>query len=143
MRYEYIDETNYQNFIGHRFYRMDGSTTTLINAYVEEEYTMCYSFPTYYHLNFFTDDILSMPGGIAGLFNIFEYADNLQYNQDKMIEDINTYGLFTVEEFAPYGVTEEMFYAYGGQYLKVALGKGILTEEYLMYLIERYGKYTD
>ena len=143
MRYEYIDETNYQNFIGHRFYRMDGSTTTLINAYVEEEYTMCYSFPTYYHLNFFTDDILSMPGGINGLFNIFEYGDNLQYDQDKMIEDINTYGLFTAEEFAQYGVTEEMFYAYGGQYLKVALGKGILTEEYLMYLIERYGKYTE
>lgn len=143
MRYEYIDESNYMNFIGHRFYTMDGSYTTLVNAYVESEYTACYSLPTYYHLNLFTDDILSMPGGITGLFNIFEYAANLQYDQEKMIEDINTYGLFTIEEFEPYGVTEEMFYAYAGQYLKVALGKGILTEEYLYYLIERYGGYTE
>lgn len=143
MRYEYIDEYNYSNFIGHRFYRMDGSEAILLDAYVSEEFTACYSFPSYYHLNFFTDDILSMPGGISGLFNIFEYSDNLMYDQEKMTEDINTYGLFTVEEFEALGVTEEMFNAYGGMYLKVALGKGILTEEYLMYLIERYGHYTE
>ena len=143
MRYEYIDESNYMDFIGHRFYTMDGTYTILVDAYVENEFTMCYSLPSYYHLNLFTDDILSMPGGITGLFNIFEYAANLQYDQEKMIEDINTYGLFTIEEFEPYGVTEEMFYAYAGQYLKVALGKGILTEEYLYYLIERYGGYTE
>ena len=143
MKYEYIDEYNYQDFIGHRFYTMDGEGVTLVDAYVQEEYTSCYSLPTYYHLNLFTENILSMPGGITGLFNYFEYADNLQYDQEKMIEDINTYGLFTIEEFEPYGVTEEMFYAYAGQYLKVALGKGILTEGYLMYLVERYGKYTE
>ena len=143
MKYEYIDESNYQDFIGHRFYTIDGTSTTLINAYIEEEYTMCYSLPTYYHLNLFTEDILSMPGGIKGLFNIFEYSETLQYDQELMEQDINTYGLFTVEELEPLGVTEEMFNAYAGKYLKVALGKGILTEEYLMYLIERYGQYTE
>ena len=143
MKYEYIDESNYQDYIGHRFYKEDGLQVTLVGSYIMEEYTMCYELPSYYHLNFFTEGILSMPGGIEGLFNIFDYADNLQYDQEKMIEDINTYGLFTIEEFEPYGVTEEMFYAYAGQYLKVALGKGILTEEYLMYLVERYGKYTE
>ena len=143
MQYEYIDEYNYSKFIGHRFYTINGNYTTLINAYMKEEYTSCYSLPSYYHLNLFTEDILSMPGGIKGLFNIFEYDDNLQYNQELMQQDIETYGLFTIEEFAEWGVTEEMFYAYAGQYLKVALGKGILTEEYLMYLIQRYGQYTD
>ena len=143
MRYEYITEDNYLDFIGHKFYTIDGEYTTLVDAYISEEYTMCYSLPSYYHLNLFTEGLLSMPGGITGLFNYFEYADNLQYDQEKMADDINTYGLFTVEEFEPYGVTEEMFYAYAGQYLKVSLGKGILTEEYLMYLVERYGKYTE
>ena len=143
MKYEYIDESNYQDFIGHRFYTIDGTPTTLIDVYVEKEYTMCYSLPSYYHLNLFTEDILSMPGGIKGLFNIFEYSETLQYDQELMEQDINTYGLFTIEEFESLGVTEEMFNAYAGKYLKVALGKGILTEEYLMYLIERYGKYTE
>ena len=142
-RIEYIDEYNYQDFIGHRFYTIDGTPTTLIDAYVQEEYTMCYELPSYYHLNFFTENILSMPGGLKGLFNIFEYSETLQYDQELMEQDINTYGLFTIEEFEPLGVTEEMFNAYAGKYLKVALGKGILTEEYLMYLIERYGKYTE
>ena len=84
-----------------------------------------------------------MPGGITGLFNIFEYADNLQYDQEKYAEDIAIYGLFTYEDLAPLGVSEIMFEAYAGQYLKVALGKGILTEEYLEYLIERYAHFTD
>lgn len=143
MRYEYIDEYNYQDFIGHRFYVDGGSSATLDRVTVEERYTEVYSPVTFYHLDLFVEDMLSMPGGIAGLFNIFEYADNLQYDQEAYARDIETYGLFTYEDLAPLGVTEIMFEAYAGKYLKVALGKGILTEEYLAYLIERYGGFTE
>ena len=143
MRYEYIDENNYLSFIGHHFYTIDGSSTVLIDAYIAEELTEAYSLPTFYHLNSFSNNILSMPGGITGLFNIFEYADNLQYDEQAMNEDIDNYGLLTIDDLAPYGVDEIMFEAYAGKYLSVALGKGILTEEYLMYLIDRYGGYTE
>ena len=143
MRYEYIDETNYQNFVGHHFYTIDGNSTILIDAYQTEELTEVYSLPTFYHLNSFSNNILSMPGGITGLFNIFEYADDLQYDEQAMNEDIENYGLLTIDDLAPYGVDEIMFEAYAGKYLSVALGKGILTEEYLMYLIDRYGGYTE
>ena len=84
-----------------------------------------------------------MPGGITGLFNIFEYGNDLKYDEEAYNRDIELYGLFTYEDLAPLGVTEIMFEAYAGKYLKVALGKGILTEEYLAYLIERYGGFTD
>ena len=60
-----------------------------------------------------------------------------------MNEDIENYGLLTIDDLAPYGVDEIMFEAYAGKYLSVSLGKGILTEEYLMYLIDRYGGYTE
>lgn len=143
MRYEYIDETNYQDFIGHRFYVDGGSSATLDRVTIEERYTEVYSPVSFYHLDLFVEDMLSMPGGITGLFNIFEYADNLQYDQEAYARDIETYGLFTYEDLAPLGVTEIMFEAYAGKYLKVALGKGILTEEYLAYLIERYGGFTE
>ena len=143
MRYEYIDEYNYQEFVGHRFYGENGDTITLVNAYVDTQYTEVYSPTSFYHLDYFVEGILSMPGGITGLFNIFEYGDNLQYEPEAYARDIETYGLFTYEDLAPLGVTEIMFEAYAGKYLKVALGKGILTEEYLAYLIDRYGGFTD
>ena len=143
MRYEYITEENYQGFVGHRFYVDGGGIATLDKAFIEEKYTEVYSPTSFFHFDYFVEDMLSIPGGITGLFNIFEYADNLQYDQEKYYQDIETYGLFTYEDLAPLGVTEIMFEAYAGKYLKVALGKGILTEEYLMYLIERYGGFTE
>lgn len=143
MRYEYITEDNYSNFIGHKFYVDGGSSATLDSVTLEERYTEVYSPTSFYHLDLFVEDMLSMPGGISGLFNIFEYDSNLQYEQTAYQNDIETYGLFTYEDLAPLGVTEIMFEAYAGQYLKVALGKGILTMEYLEYLIERYGHFTD
>lgn len=143
MRYEYIDETNYRDFIGDEFYTEEGTTVTLVDSFVKKEYTGCYELPSFYHLNFFAEGILSIPGGITGLFNIFEYDLDLKYNEEAKARDIETYGLFTYEDLAPLGVTEIMFEAYAGKYLKVALGKGILTEEYLMYLINRYAHFTE
>ena len=143
MRYEYITESNYHNFIGHRFYTEEGQSAILLSAEIREEMTDCYSPTSFYHFDYFVEGMLSMPGGITGLFNIFEYGNDLKYDEEAYNHDIETYGLFTYEDLAPLGVTEIMFEAYAGKYLKVALGKGILTEEYLAYLIERYGGFTE
>ena len=82
----------------------------------------------------------AMPGGIDGLFNIFEVdKETMMYDAEAMAADIAQYGLYTYEEFnALYNVPEVMFDACGGQYLKVALGKGLITEEGLQNLIDRY-----
>ena len=139
MQYEYIRESNYSHFIGHKFYTENGEIVTLVNAYVSLEYTEVYSPVTYYHLNYFTEGILSMPGGATGFFNIFEYGEDLKYDEEAYNRDIELYGLCTYEELAEYGVTEIMFEAYAGKYIYIALGKGVLTEEQLSYLIEKYG----
>ena len=141
MRYEYIHEDNYQDYIGHEFYSLEGGRVMLLSAYVHEEYTAVYSMPTYYFLNSFTNGILSMPGATSYFSNIFAYAENLQYDQEAMAADIEQYGLLTLEDLAPYGVTEELFEAYAGKYLGIALAKGLITEEDLLYLIARYGGY--
>ena len=143
MRYEYITERNYSEFIGHRFYTEEGGEAILTSVDVRAEYTECYSPTSFYHFDYFVEGMLSMPGGITGLFNYFEYGSDLKYDEEAYNRDIETYGLFTYEDLAPLGVTEIMFEAYAGKYLKVALGKGILTEEYLEYLIERYGGFTE
>lgn len=79
--------------------------------------------------------------------NIFAYSINIfDVNSDTMKidevayeADIAEYGLFTYEDFeAIYHVPEVIFEAFGGQYLKVSIGKGLITIDELNYLIDRY-----
>ena len=60
-----------------------------------------------------------------------------------MEEDIATYGLYTYEEFTQEvaEIPEEIFLAFNGQYLKVAMGKGLITEEEILSLIARYAEF--
>jgi len=138
--YVYIDEFNYSKYIGHRFFGIDG-LSILQNAFVKQEYVELYSPVTAYTLNYFTEQMLSMPGGIPGLFNIFDYDNlSLKYDEQQKASDIATYGLFTYEDFADY-LSEEAFYMFNGPYLKVAIGKGMLTWEQIEYYVNRYGRY--
>ena len=142
MKYVYIREDNYTDFIGHRFAKMvsDGSgivSVTLVNAWVTEEHTGCFEFPSVYHLNFIADDFLSMPGGITGMFNFFDYDENLKYDEVSMAADIETYGLLDYEFYADF-MTYEEYASYPAPYLSVAFGKGMMTEEWLEYLVARY-----
>ena len=143
-KYVYITESNYLDYVGHTFYSLDsnnnGTSVTLTNAYITKETVRLYSPVTVYHLNYFTEDILSMPGGIEGLFNIFEYDDNLQYDQELMQADIDKYGLLdysAFEDLVPY----EVYLSFPAKYFNVAIGKGILTWDDIYYYIDRYSKY--
>ena len=139
-KYVYITEENCSEFIGHEFAVIDGdhwNTVTLTEAFVTTEYVGCYSLVTAYHLNYFIDGLFSMPGGIEGLFNIFEYGDGLVYDEEQMQKDIEAYGLYTYEDFEDY-IPEEVYYAFPAAYLKIAVGKGYLTFDDILAMIERY-----
>ena len=139
MKYVYITEDNYWEYVGHRFYAMDGETV-LEDAYLTIQEVEVYSPVTAVHLNLFTNGLLSMPGGVPGLFNIFEYGDDLKYDEEKMNADIEEYGLLDYsffEDMIPYDV----YIAFNGKYLGIAMAKGILTEENLAYYVERYSKF--
>lgn len=140
-KYVYITKDTLTDYIGHKFATGNGKrikTTKLVESYMTTEITGCYSLVTNYHLNYFIDGLLSIPGGINGLFNIFEYGNGLKFDKKKMQADMDTYGLFTYEDFADY-VTEDVFNAYPTKYLKVSIGKGYMTFDDIMALIERYG----
>lgn len=139
-RYVYVTEQNYSEFVGHEFAVMDENgyqTVTLTEAYITTEYTGCYSLVTVYHFNYFIDGLFSMPGGIDGLFNFFEYDESLKFDEEKMAEDIKKYGLYTYEDFAPY-MPEEIYELFQAPYYKVAVEKGMITFEEIVGLIERY-----
>ena len=148
--YVYLDKDAAQ-YIGHWFNILstdeDGNRVTekvqLVNVVIQNEYTVAYSPVTYGHLCYYVNGMLSMPGGIEGLFNIFEVdAETMKYDEAQMQADIAQYGLFTYEEFAEiFPISEEVFEAFNGQYLKVAMGKGLIDAEGLQILIERYAEF--
>lgn len=149
-QYVYLDE-NAEQYIGHWFNKQivtdEGTLTTyavqLTGVSITNKTTTAYSPVTYGHLCYYVNGMLSMPGGIVGLFNIFEVdADTMKYDEAQMQADIAQYGLFTYEEFAAlFPVSEEVFEAFNGQYLKVAMGKGLIDAEGLQTLIERYAEF--
>ena len=140
-KYVYIREDNYLEFVGHKFIRILNDrlvTSKLVKAYTYWKYTEVYSPVTYWHLNIITEEILSMPGGIEGIFNIFDYdKDTLKYNEKQKQEELEKYGTFCYEDFKDL-VSEEFYNAFPVPYFKVAIAKRILSEERLQYYIDRY-----
>lgn len=138
-------------YIGHWFNKkttaVDGSfaytRVQLIGVTVQKEVTTAWSPVTYGHLCYYVNGMLSMPGATTGLINIFNVdTDTMKIDETKYNEDIAEYGLFTYEEFsAIYPVSEVIFEAFGGKYLKVSIGKGLITIDELNYLIHRYAEF--
>ena len=149
-KYVYLDKDAAQ-YIGHWFNKqtMDengefiSSRVQLTDVTIRQEEATAYSPVTYGHLCYFVNGMLSMPGGIDGLFNIFEVdAETMQYDETLMQADIAQYGLFTYEEFAELvPISEAAFDAFNGQYLKVAIGKGLIDIEAIQGLVSRYAEY--
>ena len=144
-RYVYLDR-NAADYIGHTFAKQNGETlekVLLVDVVIETEVTTAWSPVTAGHLCYFVNGMLSMPGGVGGLFNIFQVdPDTMTYDYEAMQRDIETYGLFTYEEMnAIVPLPEEMFETCGGAYLKVSIGKGNMTLDDLIYMIERYTKF--
>ena len=149
-RYIFMDE-NASQYIGHWFNKQSmgkngqlvSQKVQLVGVTVSLEYSVAYSPVTYSYLCYYVNGMLSMPGATEGLINIFEVdSETLMYDADAMATDIAQYGLFTYEEFVEFvDVPREIFDAFNGQYLKVSLGKGLITLERLQELVERYAEF--
>ena len=144
-KYVYLDQ-NAAQYIGHTFAKQNGDVlekVQLVDVVIETEVTTAWSPVTAEHLCYFVNGMLSMPGGVGGLFNIFDVdPETMTYDQEAMQRDIETYGLYTYEELnAICPLSEDMFNAAGGAYLKISIGKGNLTEAELITMITRYSKF--
>ena len=144
-RYVYLDR-NAAYYIGHTFAKQAGndlSKVKLTKVELKNETTTAWSPVTAGHLCYFVNGMLSMPGGVGGLFNIFDVdAETMTYDYEALARDIETYGLFTYEEMnAIVPLSEDMYNMAGGAYLKISIGKGNMTMDDLAYMINRYSVY--
>lgn len=79
-KYVYLDE-NAGKYIGHWFNNGE-QKVKLVGVEIKEEYTTAWSPVTYSHFCYYVNGMLSMPGGIEGLFNIFEVnPETMKYDE--------------------------------------------------------------
>ena len=138
-----------EQYIGHWFNKqvldergeLAWTRVQLVSVVLEMEYTTAWSPVTFSHLCYYVNGMLSMPGATEGLINIFEVdQETMQFDQEAFMRDIEEYGLFTLEDFGG-AIPEIIFEAFNGQYLKVAMGKGILSFDDIYALIDRYASF--
>ena len=138
----FLDEKNADEYIGHKFVKVDGegyTSVALVGYEVVQEYTGCYSIQTAVHINFMVEGMFSLTiPPMDGWFDYFEIGEGMKYDEARMQADIEKYGLYEYEVFAAYGVTYEQFIAFNGPYLKVLVGRGVLTFEEILELIATY-----
>lgn len=131
-KFVFISKENYAEYIGHTFVSYGVETyelVTLEKAYITTETTGCYSLRTACNDNAIVGSMLTLTfEDFEGFLTYFEVGENLKYDKAKMQADIQTYGLYTYEEWSEY-VTYEEFVALNGQYYKILIGKGIITYE--------------
>ena len=141
--YVMINAENVSEYVGHTFAGMagaDGGTLgalKLVGYEFGEAEVEAYSVVTASDLNHFANGMLVITCSIDGLYNIFEYGEGMKYDEEAMVADIERYGLYTYEDWSDY-LTYEQFLAYNVQYLKVSVGKGLITEEGIIALIDRF-----
>ena len=142
MQYVYIMPDNYQEYIGHEFYTLNETTklsenVRLISGEIVKKAVRIFCPVTYFHMNSFANGFLNtpnIPGDITGLVNYFAYDGDLKYNEAQMQADIEKYGLYTYEDFKDY-ISEEAYNSSPAVYLKVAVGKGMITFEEILDVI--------
>ena len=139
-----INETNYKDYIGHWFVKENVKgdkkyeKVQLEDVQIETRVCRVYEVETPKNLTCFTNDLLSVASLSDKLCNIFEVDRNtLTYDKELMEKDIEKYGLFSYAEFAD-RMSRESFDMLNLQYLKIAIGKGIITEEERSYMRSFY-----
>ena len=133
---------NVSEYVGHRFTKQDGSIVELVGYTVTTEYIEAYSVLSYAYYNCYLEGMLTLtPPEFGGnLFMPFEMGENMTYDAEQMQADIETYGLYTYEEFA-HVMPVELFDALNMKYIKIAVGKGIITFDEVMGLLDlHFGK---
>ena len=139
-KYVYIDASNYNDYIGHEFACLNGNgvfeKVALVAADYKKEMSSCYSLRTACNDNAIIDGFLTLTHeDIPGFLTYFEFGEGYMYDKVKMQEDIAKYGLYTYDDWKEY-VSYEEFVALNGQYLTIVIGKGYLTYEDILGLIE-------
>ena len=135
-----ITSDNVSSYVGEAFLKANANgfeEVTLVDYEVAVQYEESWTIVSEKHYNAILNGMFTAnPSVIAAFpdagvpqlepYEAFEITDDLKFDEVKMIADIETYGLYTYEEFADY-ISYEKFEAWNIAALKVVVGKGYAT----------------
>ena len=138
----FIDAGDVREYVGHSFVKMDGDgfkTVKLVGYETRVEYTTAYTILSLDHYNVMAEGMFTVTPAYVGdnFFNPFDIGEDMKYDDEAVKADIEKYGLYTYEDFA-HVLTYEQFVALNLGHFKVSVGKGYVTYEGLIYLIEAF-----
>lgn len=144
--YILLDEYNVVDYVGHTFVKVDGdsyTTTKLVDYSITNEYTESWSVLTAVHHNAIIEGMWSLTSaeveGSPKYVMPFVVGEDMKYDEALMQADIEKYGLYTYEEFADI-IPYEAFVALNIPNFKVAVGKGYITYDEIIFLIKLHVK---
>ena len=136
--YVLICTDSVEGYVGHSFAFVDGdmsvSATELVGYSITYDKVGTYDIASANNLNHIANGMIACSDTLVGVSNTFDF-DGMVYDEEKMLFDIEEYGVYSYEEWSKY-VTYEEFTDFNGQYFKIAIAKGLLTEEELYCLID-------
>ena len=137
-----INSENVQYYVGKSFVKVvNGELTAveLVDFEVYEEYCVAWATVSSYHYNLIVEGMLSLDirDAFVGTFRYFEIGEDMTFDEAAMQEDIEEYGLYTYSDFEEY-LTAEQFELLNVKYMKVAVGKGYVTFDDLLTMIELF-----
>ena len=142
-KYVYLNESNYKDYIGHKFvkFKENGKVkkVKLTDAFTTEEFTTAYSITSAQNSNAIAQNMLTVaPPDV--FYNWIDMGGKMRYDQKQFESDVKKYGLYDYSVFEDY-VSYEEYVAFNGAYLKIAVEKGKFTFDDILALIELYGSY--
>lgn len=136
-KYITINKDSIVNYIGHNFIYTDSKSLIEVELKSVEsyfEYTQSWSIGSYQTVTSFANGILHCSAYMDPFLNVFDIdKDTLMYIN--VLEDIEKYGLYTYDDFKDYFAIEE-FELLNVQYFKISVGKGYITWDELLVLID-------
>ena len=145
-KYVFITPDNVSEFVGHTFSYVSSENGQFVQSSVEmlsyeitTELVERYDIATANQLNHVAEGILACSDALVGFCNVFDFDEDMTYNEEKMMRDIQEYGLYSYDSWSEY-VTYEEFVTFNGAYFKIAIEKGLMTEEELFGLISNLRK---
>ena len=141
-KYVEIRPSNVDKFINHYFYFIDnvtkkGNYIKLVSVSYYDKLTPAYAVVSAYHMNCVANGLVNITDDIAGLYNYFDCDEKLCFDPKKKQADIEKYGLYDYSEWSDWFTPEE-FDLFSIKYLKVSVGKGLLTEDTIKDYVNRY-----
>ncbi len=150
-KYVLLNAETVKDYIGHNFYYVsfnNGECNKKIvplkryETYKKE--TECFSVLTAQHINSIADGLLTITDDgnvpcdiLRGFVNVFELDDDFKFDKEKMVGDIEKYGLSSYDDWKEWA-TEEQYKAFNGDYLNVAIGKGLITADEIVGYIQKF-----